>query len=237
MKIVLFLLMPFSFIILSFIDRNDEEILQSVNEIHKVYCYDTSLVSFDSYPEQGKPDTLFRLLTYKKHFQDGKWIIYYDKKFTTKAYELQLKNNEVEGTYIYWERNGLIRFEGLGSKSDTGYYKEYFPSGKMKKYYRYKNDSLINTITYYENGKIESKSYFNKGQQICTHYFVNGYLSDITYFKNSNYPPHLIGNARIKFDSTGIYLGTFKLIQDTLYNPKDSTAVVVEKESNIDSLK
>lgn len=222
-----------------------KDVTQTTTEkelIFKTYCYDTSIVWI--YTDKEANDTLFRLDCYpgtgKRKAKDGHWIIYYDKAYTKKAYEVSVKNGKEIGTYTSWRRNGTKKYEGscIGD-IQYGYYREWYSNNILKREEYKRNDTIIGTVkSYYCTGKLKCETFYVKNRIYKTlSYDERGKIISILYYKASG--PHYYQNDKdleVNFNTNGEIEKTYKYYLDTTedVNTKSEANILIVRSNRID---
>jgi hypothetical protein len=214
--------------------------------VFKTDCYDTSIVWV--YPDLERNDTLFRLDSYpgtgKRKAKNGHWIIYYDKAFTKKAYEVSVENGKEIGTFTSWRRNGTKKYEGscIGDIK-YGYYREWYPNNVLKAEKYMRNDTVIGTSKrYYITGELEDETFYNQKRISKTlKYDKAGNVICMTYYKPTG--PHYFQTdeyLEVNLNSYGEITKAFKYFTDTTEENNSEMGhffVVSSTKINLDSLK
>lgn len=225
-------------------ETSSQQPTSTEDPIFKTDCYDTSVVWI--YPDNESNDTLFRLDIMdngKRRAKDGRWIIYFDKAFTKKAYETTVKNGQEVGLQTHWRRNGSKLYEASGiGDIDTGYYRQWHPNGQLSWEEYYRNDSIIGTKKqFYDNGKLKCETYFvrdNISKEVS--YDKNGDLKTMLLYKvpkTKNFTNFSKPLIELEFSPEGELLNAYKHYTDSAESKDKNVKTWFDRKISLDSLR
>lgn len=140
----------------------------------------------------------------KDYYSNGQIKVegsYFNNKPDGIRREYDEEGNIIKG-YIFFD--GILKAEGIidANGKKQGYWKEYYPSGKLMAEGKYKDSYKVGVWNYYyENGKLEQKGKYNSKQNPVgewNYYYENGNI-----YKIENYLDGELDGDYIEFNDTG----------------------------------
>ncbi len=138
------------------------------------------LIASNSYSQDGEKDSIFL---------DASWNVTKYRSLAKYYRKIHVNDsNSILTVRDYYLENGNLQMIGTYHKemkrsNQTGEFKYFYPDGKIKAIYEYKDGLIDGSLQkYYKSGKIKSKQQYDLGTQIdtITTYFEDGSIHKIS---------------------------------------------------------
>lgn len=175
---------------------------------------------------------------FKIKAETKKYQIFYDRKFTILAVEIEVNKKEKAETYKRYSRQGqlLASYKRI-NRNYVGMYYSYYNSGKIKSKTYYDNSgNRTGDTTWYENGNIKNLDFvYDKTTSKSQNYFPNGKL------KREIFDGSFKADTRFIIDYDSIYSKPkYYLCRDTIVysitNRGEEVATRLYRMTSLDSV-